>query len=274
MNNGSFTRRFLSDHRRCLIGVAVVIGLLSIAVWLFVFIGRGGHTGGGEVRVVEVILHSSQKLELIVDSCNRNPEVSLLRESNVDVQVRVKADSDFRLGEGDCVDSVEVHLQGPLGDRTVIDKHTGKSVSVIWLIPYTIADTQPSPDWRLVEVPGWPNRAGFYLRLPPGWELDVVQVSDSYEGEIAGDGALLAFDFGVPSWSLSPTDDPEHTYTMAYEDIAGVRASLLISMDPGFGYTAAFFPQVGRPQSAHCGRRPDVGATADCRLRIQEHPSS
>ena len=224
-----------------------MIGLLSILVWLFVFIGRGGHRSGGEVEVVEAMLHSPQKLELIVASCNRNPKASLLRESDVDVQVRVKADSDFRLGEGDCLDGVEVHLQEPLGDRTVIDKHTGKSVSVIWLIPYTIADTQPSPDWRLVEAPGGPNRAGFSLRLPPGWELDVVQVSDSHEGEIAGDGALLAFDFGGPSWSLSPTDDPEHTYIKAYEDIAGVRASLLISMDPGSGYTAAFFHKSGGP---------------------------
>lgn len=170
-----------------------------------------------------------------------------MRESDVDVQVQVKVDSDFRSGEGDCLDSVEVHLQEPLGDRTVVDKLTGKSVSITWLVPYTIANTQPSPDWTIVEAPGWPNRAGFSLRLPPGWELDMVQVSDSFAGEIAGDGARLASDFGGLSWSLSSTDDREHTYTKVYEDIGGVRASMLISMDPGSGYTAAFFHKLGGP---------------------------
>ena len=56
-----------------------------------------------------------------------------------------------------------------------------------------------------------------------------------------GDGARLAYDFGGLPWSLSPSDDQEHTYGMDYQDIGGFTAQLLISMDPGAGYTAAFF---------------------------------
>ncbi len=228
----------------------MVIGLLLTVACFLVFIGRGGFTGRGEVRVMHANWHSSQRLDLIVASCNRNPVVSLLRETDVDVQVKVKADSDFRWSGGDCADIVEVRLQEPLGDRAIIDKHTGKSVSIIGLIPHTVADAQPSPDWRVVEVPGWPDQGGFTLQLPPRWELNVIkeiEYIEYYEGEIAGEGVRLAFDFGGRSWSRSPSDDPEHTYVMGYEDIGDVRASLLISMEPGAGYTAAFFHRSGGP---------------------------
>ena len=233
-----------------IIGAVVVIGLLVVAP-LFLL---GGCASRNEVSVTQreakVVLaewRSPQRLDLLVASCNRNPAVSLLRESDVDVQVKVKVDADFRSSEEDCLDSVEVHLQEPLGDKAIVDKHTGKSVSIIGLIPHTVADAQHSPDWRIVEVPGGPSQVGFSLRLPPGWELGVTQGVALYEGEIMGDGVLLVFDFGGLSWSLSPSDDPEHTYVKGYENIGDVRASLLISMDPGAGYTAAFFHRTGGP---------------------------
>ena len=250
VTNSPFARGGLSDRRRCLSGVVLVIGLLLIAVCLLVFIGRGGYTGRGEVRVMHANWHSPQRLDLVVASCNRNPGVSQLRESDVDVQVKVKVDSDFRWSGGDCADIVEVRLQEPLGDRAIIDKHTGKSVSIIGFIPSTFAEAKPSPAWRVVEIPGRPNQGGFTLQMPPGWELNVLKEIDYikyYEGEIVGEGVRLAFDFGGRSWSRSPSDDPEHTYVMGYEDIGDVRASFLIAMDPGAGYTAAFFHKSGGP---------------------------
>ncbi len=243
-----------SSRRQRIVGAVVVIGLLVFAS-LFLL---GGCTSRNEAsvaqreaRVVEAGLYSPQRLELTVaDSCHRNPVVSLLRETDDEVQVKVKVDSDFRQSEDDCIEGVEVHLQDPLGDRAIVDKLTGKSVSIIGLIPHTVADAQPSPDWRVVEVPEGPSQTGFSLRLPPGWELNVLKEIDYikyYKGEIAGEGVRLAFDFGGRSWSRSPSDDPEYTYVMGYEDIGDVRASLLISMEPGAGYTAAFFHRSGGP---------------------------
>ena len=236
-----------------------MIGLLAFAVWLFPFIGNGGYTWRHEVGVVEAESRSPDRLTLIVASCNKNPEVSLLRETDVDVQVEVAVDSHpFLQGRLDCQDAVEVKLQEPLGDRVVVDKHTGRSVSVIGVIPHTVADAKASAEWRLVDVPGWPNQAGFSLRLPPGWEqhelngtdsyiAGVVVVGDAYIGEVVGDGARLLFDYGGSTWNLAPSDDPARTYAMGYENISGVRARLLISMNPGAGYTGAFFHQLGGP---------------------------
>ena len=108
-------------------------------------------------------------------------------------------------------------------------------------------DARPSTDWRLVEAPGWPSQPGFYLRLPPGWELNELQGIDSYVGEVIGDGMRLTFDYGGFSWILDPSDDPDHPYAVAYEDIGGVEAKLLISLDDREGYTGVYFEGIGGP---------------------------
>ncbi len=98
----------------------------AFLVWLL----PGGGVWRSEVRVVKAELRSPDRLALIVGSCNGNPEVSLLRETDVDVQVKVRASSTPFRGGMDCLDLVEVRLQEPLGGRVVVDKHTGQSVSV------------------------------------------------------------------------------------------------------------------------------------------------
>ena len=242
MANPSIWTGFLSNRPRRLYMATAVIVSLALAVCLFFFIGTGGYTWRREVSVVEAELRSPDRLTLIVASCNKNPKVSLLRETEVDVRVRVKSDSHpFLLGGQDCLDIVEAQLRGPLRGRTVVDGHTGRSVSVIGVIPHTVAGVQPSPNWKLVVAPTGPSPTKFSLRLPPGWELNEFQGVNPYRGEVVGDGARLTYDFGGLSWSLSPSDDREHTYGMDYEDIGGFTAQLLISMDPGAGYTAAFF---------------------------------
>ena len=166
----------------------------------------------------------------------------MLRETDVDVHIKVVADSHpFLLGGQDCMDAVEVALQRPLEGRSIIDRHSGRSVSVIGAIPFSVADAQPSPDWKVAVAPTGLSRTKFSLRLPPGWELNEFQGVNPYRGEVVGGGVRLAYDFGGLSWSRSPSDDREHTYGMDYEDIGGLTAQLLISMDPGAGYTAGFF---------------------------------
>ena len=131
MTNTSGSKGFLSGRLKLLIVATVaVIGLLAFAVWLI--LGLNGYTWRGEVSVESASLRSPDRLTLVIDPCNKNPEVSLLRETDVDVQVKVTVDSHlFPLGGSDCGgDTVEVQLREPLGDRVVVDKHTGQRVSV------------------------------------------------------------------------------------------------------------------------------------------------
>lgn len=258
MGNGSGLGGLITKRPKSLIVAVVVTGLAIVVAGLFLLIGFGGYTWRSAVSVFDAELLSPNRLVLSVNSCQNNPEVSVLRETDVDVQVRVVADSHpFLQGRLDCQDHVEVTLQQPLGgDRVVVDKHTGRSVSITGVIPHTVADARASAEWRLVDVPGWPNKAGFSLRLPPGWELNELngidsyiggEVGDAYFGEVVGDGARLLFDYGGSTWNLSPSDDRARTYSMGYENIGGVRVPLLISMDPGAGYTGAFFHRSGGP---------------------------
>ena len=242
MANPTVWRGFLSNRPGRLYIAAAAIVSLALATWLFFFIGAGGYTWRVSVSVDSAELLSPNELLLIVNSCNKKPGVSMLRETDVDVHVRVVVDSHpFLLGGQDCQDAVEVQLQGPLAGRNIFDRHSGRSVSVIGVIPYNVADAQPSSDWEVAVAPAGPSRTKFSLRLPPGWKLNEFQGVNPYKGEVVGDGARLAYDFGGLSWSLSPSDGREHTYGMDYEDIGGFTTQLLISMDPGAGYTAAFY---------------------------------
>ncbi len=49
----------------------VVIGLLAIAIWLVV----GGGVWRGRVTVMEAALPAPDRLTLVVDSCNGDPEL-------------------------------------------------------------------------------------------------------------------------------------------------------------------------------------------------------
>ena len=250
MTNNPDSRGFLSGRLEPIVVTIVATALLVFVACFMVWYHLGGGAWRGGVSVMGARLDAPDRLALAVASCNGNPSVSSLKETGVDVQVRVIAFSTPFHGGGDCQDSVTAYLGEPLGDRVVVDKHTGQRVSLVRPIPYTVADTQPSANWTAVKVPGWPSQKGFSLHLPPGWELNLpqgLQVNDPYAGEVVGDGVRLTFDYGGPSWSLAPTDDPSHNYGFGYETIGGVNAQLLISMDHGAGYTGAFLHQSGGP---------------------------
>ena len=102
-----------------------------------------------------------------------------------------------------CQEGVNAYLEEPLGDRVVVDQHTGDIVGNA-LQPF--ADAQPQQDWRIVEVSGLQSQPGFSLRLPFGWEFRELQVNDSYAGEVIGDDEIrLTFEYGKSSRSLDPT---------------------------------------------------------------------
>ncbi len=129
MTNSSGSRGFLSGRLGPIIIAVVVTGLLVFVVCFMVWHHLGGGAWRSEVRVMEAVLLAPQRLDLGVASCNGAPRVSL-RETDVDVQVRVMSFSTPFRGGNECDDHVEVYLREPLGDRVVIDRHTGQVVSV------------------------------------------------------------------------------------------------------------------------------------------------
>ena len=117
-------------------------------------------------------------------------------------------------------------------------------------LPETIRltlDAQPSPDWTVVNVPGWESQRGFHLRLPPGWQVVQTQGIDSYVGEVLGNGMRLKFDYGLHSWSLNPEDDPKHEYVLLHEDTGEVERKLLIPKGGSGGFTGVYFAQLDGP---------------------------
>ncbi len=250
MTSSSDSKGFLSGRLGPIIVAVVVTGLVVFVACLAFWLNLGGGVWRDEVGVRAATLHSPDRLGLTVTSCSGNPRVSYLRETNVDVQVRVVASSTPFHGGGDCFDLVMVRLGKPLGDRGVVDKRTGQVVSVSAGYPYHpdgYPYTRPDPNWRVVEARGWTSQAGFSLRLPRGWELNELKSTDSYVGEVVGHGARLTFDYGGRSWSFDPADDPAHTYAVGYESIEGVGATLFISLDASAGYTGVYFDNAGGP---------------------------
>ncbi len=133
MTNSSGSRGFLSGRLGPIIIAVLVTGLVVFVACFAVWLNLGGGAWRGEVSVMEVQLRypdRPDRLSLAVASCNGAPRVSLFRETDIDVQVKVIAFSTPFHGGNDCRDVVEVTLREPLGDRVVVDRHTGQLVSV------------------------------------------------------------------------------------------------------------------------------------------------
>lgn len=246
MTESSGPRKFLSGRLGPIVVSVIVTGLLVFVACLLVWYHFGGGAWRSGVSVVDARLGQPQTLILTVASCQGAPRVAELRETEVDVQVRVIAFSTPLHGGTDCQESVKAHLEDPLGDRLVVDKHSGRIVSGD-LHPF--ADAQPQPNWRIVEVPGLPNQPGFSLLLPFGWELHELQGMDSYMGEVRGDdGIRLTFDYG----GSEPADDPAHVYVVAFEQIGGYEAKLHFPKKGG-GYTSVYIASLDGPSLSFVG---------------------
>ena len=105
----------------------IVGGLVVFYIWQSV----GGGVWRGGVYIREAYLLSSDTLELSVGSCNGYPRVYQLHQDEESIRLRVEANSTPLKGGNDCADHVNVYLRDPLGDRVVIDDHTGRVVPIV-----------------------------------------------------------------------------------------------------------------------------------------------
>lgn len=97
----------------------------------FVYVSDEKYMQRQEARVKYASLRSPDTLAVNAGTCKMDPEVSFLDETAGDVQITKRADFySFRQFFQKCLTEVIVQLQGPLGDRVVVDKHTGRVVSV------------------------------------------------------------------------------------------------------------------------------------------------
>lgn len=239
----------LFTHLLRMTGVVAVTGLVVFVACFCAWQNVAGGAWRGAVTVnganYGFAPENPLELGLNVNSCHAGPEVSQLRETDREVEVKVIAFTRPFHGRLDCTEGTGVRLKDPLGNRIVVDGHTGQRVGVSRPVPFSVEETRPGADWRVVEGPSWPSRQGFSLQLPPGWELRVLEGLGPHPGkvvgEIVGDGARLEFDFGGPAQNLSQNDGPSYDYGIGYEDIGVIRAKLLISMDYGVGDTGVSF---------------------------------
>lgn len=107
------------------VGTALVVFVACFMVW--------HHLGGGawrsEVAINGGSLVAPQRIELAVSSCNGAPRATV-RETMDEIRVTVVAYWTPSRGGDDCQDYVVVRLLLPLGDRAVVDRHTGQVVNI------------------------------------------------------------------------------------------------------------------------------------------------
>ena len=118
MTNGSDSKGVLFVRLWPLIVAVVMTGLLGFVACFVVWYHLGGGAWRSGVTVRDVKLGAQDNtLILTVDSCHGAPRVSMSRETDVDVQVKVIAFSTPFHGGLACQEGVNVYLREPLGDR-------------------------------------------------------------------------------------------------------------------------------------------------------------
>ena len=111
-----------------LVASAVVGGLVVFVVCFMLWHHLGGGAWRGEVDVMDARLHSPDELSFDIASCNGYPRVRVV-ETDKEVRVRAVAYSTPLRGGEDCGDGYgPLRLQEPLGNRDVIDMHSGRVV--------------------------------------------------------------------------------------------------------------------------------------------------
>ena len=85
----------------------------------------------GPVRVTEAYRVGGTTLQLVVASCNGEPEVTVLEQTDAEVRLEVTSTTPAPGWPGeDCLDGLEVTLDAALEDRRVVDLTTGEAVPV------------------------------------------------------------------------------------------------------------------------------------------------
>lgn len=109
----------------------VAVLLLLVVVVAVAFTLTQGVSWRDRFPVTRAILSDEDTLTLVVNTCGGEPAIDLLRERNETVQVAVTSTRTFGgLGGIDCLDTIEVQLQAPLGARNLVDATTGDELAV------------------------------------------------------------------------------------------------------------------------------------------------
>lgn len=96
------------------------------------------------LSLVYVVLAACSPTAVMIDSVNAandpvlavragecgDDSLSVTVEKETAESVSLRVESEFRGGGGDCLGSVQITLDTPLGDRDVVDVSTGRAVSV------------------------------------------------------------------------------------------------------------------------------------------------
>lgn len=107
------------------------------AAWALVLVTLGACSdeassrGDADRQAVEVLsgkVQPSGKLTVSVESCQGDPEVSVVE---TDQAVRIEVVATVHAVGPACADGVAVPLEQPLGDRSLVDAHTGEAVEVV-----------------------------------------------------------------------------------------------------------------------------------------------
>lgn len=85
----------------------------------------------GPVEIWEAYTTGGTGLQLTVGSCNGEPEVTVLEQTDSEVRVEITSTTPAPGWPGeDCLDGLELTLDAPLGDRALVDVTTGDIVAV------------------------------------------------------------------------------------------------------------------------------------------------
>ena len=85
----------------------------------------------GPVEITEATATGGTTLQLHVDSCNGEPEVTVLEQTDDEVRVEITSTTPAPgWGGDDCLDGLELSLDAPLGNRALVDLSTGDLVAV------------------------------------------------------------------------------------------------------------------------------------------------
>jgi hypothetical protein len=122
----------MTDRARFSAGVALTVVALAFLFWVAL---TGARWRGG-VDVVSAESYPDGRLVLEARSCNGNPELSRLVETERSIEISVVSSWDsLFFGVDDCNDPLEIRLAEPLGDRELIDLRAQQTVRVIEIDP-------------------------------------------------------------------------------------------------------------------------------------------
>ncbi len=105
-----------------------VIGAVALALTTApMVVGCSAGQTRGTATIMNYIASDDGALSVIVNTCHGDPVVSGLVETTDEVNITVTSTKTHGAGDA-CLDSVDVDLSAPLGDRTVIDASDGHRV--------------------------------------------------------------------------------------------------------------------------------------------------